>query len=241
MRKKYKYFILVIITIIFIFLDNLYICTKVFATPTQIDGNKVVLIDPGHGGIDGGAVSKNGTIEKYLNLDISLKVRERLIKLGYQVLMTRDEDRGLYTENGDINKMKVEDLNNRCKMKRDSNCDLFISIHQNFFEQSSCHGAQIWYSKNDESGKLAQIIQENLNKDLGYNKRKVKEANNAYKILRCFTNIPSIIIECGFITNSEEENKLKSEAYQVKIADSIVKSIQEYFDASNSLVLDKLR
>jgi len=238
MRKKSKCFILAIITfltiIMLVFLENIYIGINVFATPTQIDGNKIVLIDPGHGGIDGGAVSKNGTIEKYINLAISLKIRERLKKLRYQVIMTREDDNGIYTKDIDINKMKIQDLNNRCKIKRESNCDLFISVHQNFFEQSDCRGPQVWYSKNEESSKLAHIIQKNLNKDLGYSKRKVKEANGAYKILRCYTNIPSIIIECGFITNVEEESKLKNEEYQGKIADSIVNSIKEYYQNNYS-------
>ena len=168
--------------------------------------------------------------KKHINLKISLKIRDRLKKFGYQVVMTRETDRGIYTENIDINKMKSEDLNNRCKIKRESNCDLFISIHQNYFIESNCKGPQIWYSKNEESSKLARIIQENLNKDLKFNKREVKEANNAYKILRCYTNIPSVIIECGFLTNAEEENKLKSEVYQDRIAESISNSIKEYFE-----------
>lgn len=134
-KSKYSISITILTIIIFIFIWNINIGTKVFATPTQIDGNKIVLIDPGHGGIDGGAVSRNGTIEKYLNLSISLKVRDKLKKLGHQVIMTREEDKGFYTKNVDINKMKVEDLNNRCKMKRESNCDLFISIHQNFLNR----------------------------------------------------------------------------------------------------------
>lgn len=205
---------------------------NVFAIPNQMDSIKIILIDPGHGGIDGGAMSKRGTVEKHLNLNISLKVREKLKELGYQVIMTREEDKGLYTESRDIYKMKKEDLNNRCDMKRNSNCDLFISIHQNFFVDSSCHGSQVWYSKNEKSSILAHIIQENFNYDLGYNKRIEKEAGNDYKILRCYTNTPSVIVECGFITNSKEEEMLKNEIYQHKIASSIVKSIKEYYDSN---------
>ena len=205
---------------------------NVFATPTQMNSIKLILIDPGHGGIDGGAMSKRGTIEKHLNLNISLKVRDELKDLGYQVIMTREEDKGLYTESGNIHKMKKDDLNNRCEMKKNSNCDLFISIHQNFFDDSSCYGPQVWYSKNKKSCILSHIIQENLNYDLGYNKRIEKEAGNDYKILRCYTNIPSVIVECGFLTNPKEEEMLKNELYQDKIANSIVKSIKEYYDSN---------
>ncbi len=238
MYKSNRCFFLVIImivtTFISVFFGNPFVVTKVFATPTEIDGNKIVLIDPGHGGMDGGAISKSGTIEKYINLSISLKVKEKLTELGYMVVMTREEDKGLYTEDEDIMKMKREDLNNRCKMKRESNCDIFVSIHQNFFKQSNCCGPQVWHSKNEESSKLAHITQENLNTDLGYKKRKVKETDGAYKILRCYANIPSVIIECGFITNPEKENKLKDLVYQEKIAGSIAKSIKKYFQINES-------
>ena len=202
-----------------------------FATPTEMDSIKLILIDPGHGGMDGGAVSKKGTVEKHINLSISLKVRTKLVDLGYEVIMTREEDKGLYTKGGNINKMKKEDLNKRCNMKKNSGCDLFISIHQNFFPDSSCCGPQIWYSKNMKSNIFAHITQENLNYDLGYNKRIEKEEGSAYKILRCYTDIPSVIVECGFLSNTKEEGLLKTEMYQDKIASSIVKSIQEYYDS----------
>jgi N-acetylmuramoyl-L-alanine amidase len=203
-----------------------------FATTTQMDSIKIILIDPGHGGIDGGAMSAKGTVEKHLNLNISLKVRDKLKELGYKVIMTREEDKGLYIESGNIYKMKKDDLINRCIMKINSNCDLFISIHQNFFKDSSCYGPQIWYSKNEKSSIFAHIIQRNFNYDLGYNKRIEKEADDDYKILRCYTNIPSVIVECGFLTNPKEEEKLKDEIYQDKIASSIVRSIKEYYDSN---------
>jgi N-acetylmuramoyl-L-alanine amidase len=230
-----KYIRMISITSIYLMhllLWNFSNAFNVFAAPTQLDSSKLILIDPGHGGIDGGAVSKIGTIEKYLNLSISLKVRDKLKALGYQVIMTREEDNGLYTEGRNIYKMKKDDLNNRCEMKKNSNCDLFVSIHQNFFRDSSCYGPQVWYSSNNESCTFAHIVQENLNYDLGYNKRLEKLAVNDYKVLRCYTNIPSLIVECGFITNPIEEAMLKTEIYQDKIANSIVKSINEYYDSN---------
>jgi N-acetylmuramoyl-L-alanine amidase len=143
--------------------------------------------------------------------------------------MTRDDDRDYYGKNSEVNIMKRQDLNTRCKMKRDTNCDLFISIHQNFFKEKSCHGSQVWYSRNDESKAFAYILQKNLKKDLGNNEREEKEAKDAYKVLRCYTNIPSVIVECGFLTNPEEEKKLVTNEFQDKIAESIVKSIVEYY------------
>ncbi len=209
-----------------------------YTTPVKGEIDKIILIDPGHGGIDGGAKSKRGCQEKHINLSISLKLRDKLKNMGYEVVMTRDSDKGLYGLTGSIRNKKNEDLNNRCKMKRDSSCDVFISIHQNFFEQSYYYGAQVWYSKNEDSEKLAHIIQENFKIDLDKkNNRVEKPAGNAYKVLRCHSDIPSVIVECGFLTNPQEEEKLKSEEYQNKIADSLAKSVKEYFDTEGQRVL----
>ncbi|EDS76451.1 N-acetylmuramoyl-L-alanine amidase CwlD [Clostridium massiliodielmoense] len=191
---------------------------------------KIILIDPGHGGMDGGAVSKNGTSEKGINLEISKKLRKCLEQKGYKVEMTREEDKGLYSNKGKVRDKKNEDLNNRCKMKVSTKCDLFISIHLNMFTQSKYHGAQVWYSKEGESSKLAHIVQQNLIKDLDKaNHRQEKCAKGAYKILRCNDHIPSILVECGFLSNPEEERKLKNNEYQEKIANSIANSIEEFY------------
>lgn len=190
---------------------------------------KTILIDPGHGGIDGGAISKRGTVEKDINLSISLKLKEKLINDGFNVVMTREEDKGLYTEKGSIRNKKNEDLSERCKMKDTSNCDVFISIHLNSFPQSQYSGAQVWYANNEESKKIAYILQKNLRNDLNNNNKRVeKSAMDGYKILRN-SKIPAIIVECGFLSNEEEENKLKTEQYQDKIADSLNNSVKEYF------------
>lgn len=206
-----------------------YAANKYFSEEQKKD--KIILIDPGHGGIDGGAVSKKGTVEKEVNLNIGLKLKENLEKQGYKVIMTREDDIGLYEDNGSVKEKKRVDLNNRCKIKNDSNCDMFISIHLNMFTQSQYYGAQVWYSDNDESKEFARIVQQNLIDDLdNSNKRKEKPAKNSFKILRCRDVIPSIIVECGFLSNPQEEEKLKEEYYQQKIADSLLKSINMYYD-----------
>lgn len=193
--------------------------------------DRVILIDPGHGGIDGGGVSKNGTIEKDINLKIGLKLREKLTNDGYKVIMTREDDIGLYTDEGRIRKKKIEDLNNRCKIKKDTQCDMFISIHLNMFQESKYHGAQVWYSKNKDSQRFAKILQENLRKDLDINNnRQEKPALDSYKVLRYNDDMPSVLVECGFLSNQEEEQNLKSEEYQNKIAQSIENSIKTYYN-----------
>ncbi|NLP29393.1 MAG: N-acetylmuramoyl-L-alanine amidase CwlD [Clostridia bacterium] len=211
------------------FIKTFYVSAS---TPAENSYDKIILIDPGHGGMDGGAVSKNGAKEKDINLSISIKLRKVLENYGYIVIMTRDKDQGLYSdEKGSISRRKYEDLNKRCILKRDSNCHMFISIHQNSFPESKYSGAQVWYSNSKQSEVLANILQENLRLDLNKeNKRQAKRSINDYKILRCNPEIPSVIIECGFLTNREEERKLKDESYQNIIAESIANSVNQYFE-----------
>ncbi|MFL0196137.1 N-acetylmuramoyl-L-alanine amidase CwlD [Clostridium sp. WILCCON 0269] len=226
----------VLLTLIFIFtLDIIYMPFGISSNIVKASQKDdiIILLDPGHGGIDSGAVSKDGIMEKEINLKISNKLKDKLSKRGYKVFMTRYEDQGLYTDEGKIRKKKVEDLNNRCKLKEDSKCHMFISIHLNMFPQSKYYGAQVWYSKNENSKKLAGILQKNLVSDLDKNNnRKEKAAFDSYKVLRCKDNMPSILVECGFLSNTEEKDKLMKDEYQDKIAECIVRSINEYYSSN---------
>lgn len=192
---------------------------------------KIILIDPGHGGIDGGASAADGTVEKNINLNIALELEKLLKENGFKVFLTRDEDRGLYSDSGSVKEKKIQDLNERCKLKKDTNCDLFISIHLNKFSDASCKGAQVWYSKNNESEEIANIIQSNLVADLdSSNHRKPKFAKDMYKVLRTNDDMPGVIVECGFLSNNEDLSNLKNESYQKKVAESLNKSIKNYFE-----------
>ena len=184
----------------------------------------IVLIDAGHGGIDGGAQSKNGTIEKDINLQISKRLKERLEKEGYKVYMTREEDK-------ELSPKKVKDLEARCKMKIETKCDVFISIHQNKFNSEKCFGAQVWYASNEKSMKLAKYVQDSLKERVkDNNKRLEKPAKEQYKILRDKYDGACLIVECGFLSNNEEEQRLKSESHQNQIVDGITIGINKYFD-----------
>lgn len=195
------------------------------------DNEKIVLIDAGHGGIDGGAKSKNGTIEKDINLQIALKLKECLEEKGYTVYMTRDSDEGLYQKGNTVREKKREDLKNRANMKNDTSCDIFVSIHQNMFAQSKCYGAQVWFASNDKSYKLATLVQSSLKETINdNNKRVAKAAAEAYLILRDKYDGASILVECGFLSNPEEEAKLKTEEHQNLIVEGISKGIDNYFD-----------
>ncbi|MBS5987812.1 N-acetylmuramoyl-L-alanine amidase [Clostridium sp.] len=184
----------------------------------------IVLIDAGHGGIDGGAQSKNGTIEKDINLQISKRLKEKLEKEGYKVYMTREEDK-------ELSPKKVKDLEARCKMKIETKCDVFISIHQNKFNSEKCFGAQVWYASNEKSMKLAKYVQDSLKERVkDNNKRLEKPAKEQYKILRDKYDGACLIVECGFLSNNEEEQRLKSESHQNQIVDGITIGINKYFD-----------
>ncbi len=191
------------------------------------ENNKVIVIDPGHGGIDGGAKSENGVIEKDINLSISLKTKAALESKGYKVIMTRSEDVGLYTEGKKVREKKIEDLGNRVKIKK---CDAFISIHQNMFPQKNCKGAQVWSANNEPSQKLGKIIQQKFKEEVDQNnKREAKVAKKEYKILNDGYEGASVIVECGFLSNPEECELLGKEDYQNKIANTLANAIDEYF------------
>lgn len=215
-----------ILIVIFIFV----LVGKPIDMKAMEENEKIILIDPGHGGFDGGAKSKNGTIEKDINISISLKLRDELINRGYKVVMTREDDKGLEETGKTIKEKKREDLKKRTTLKRETNCDAFISIHQNMFPQSNCYGAQVWYASNDLSSKLATNIQDSLkiNTDDG-NKRVAKPAGDAYLILRDKYEKASVLVECGFLSNQIEEDKLKTEEFQIKIVKGIADGVDNYF------------
>lgn len=210
-----------------------FIFCLIFGMPIRAnsDENKtqnIILIDPGHGGIDGGAKSKNGTIEKNINLLISTKLKKSLEDAGYIVYMTREEDSQLSSK-------KAKDLNARCQMKIDTKCDVFISIHQNMFPQANCFGAQVWYASNDASKLLAEGIQNSLKETVDdNNKRVAKAAKEQYKILRDGHEGASILVECGFLSNYEEEQKLQTDEHQDKIVKGITNGINKYFESKNN-------
>lgn len=208
----------------------LFITYLVPVNASMIEDKKIILIDPGHGGIDGGAKSKTGTIEKDINLQISLKLKESLEDKGYTVYMTREGDEGLYEKGNSIKEKKREDLQKRVSMKTETNCDIFVSIHQNMFPQAKCFGAQVWFASNENSYSLATTVQNSIKETVNdNNKRVAKPAAEAYLILRDKYEGASILVECGFLSNPEEEQRLKSDEHQDLLVEGITKGIEKYF------------
>ncbi len=186
----------------------------------------VIIIDAGHGGADGGAVASDGTREKDINLNIAKDVRALLVSLGFECVMTREED--VMLSDGSGGSAKMSDLKQRVALTDGKEC-IFVSIHQNKFPQDTCSGTQVYYSKNDPgSAVLAEAVQECVRTYIQpLNTRRIKPAGSEIFVLdRC--RVPAILIECGFLSNPAELLKLKDEEYQRKIACAIAASVASY-------------
>ena len=182
-----------------------------------------VVLDAGHGSSDSGKVGINGVLEKDINLSISKKTKKYLEKRGIRVVMTRDKDESL--AEGENGNRKVQDMKARVKRINDTKPDLAVSIHQNSYHEESIHGAQVFYYEHSESGeKDARILQEALLAVDPDNTRQVK-ANTTYYLLKR-TEVPILIVECGFLSNQEEAEKLASEDYQKELAKAIANGIE---------------
>ena len=194
--------------------------------------NKVIILDAGHGGIDSGTLNDDKTIlEKDINLAITHKIRELLESSGAHVILTREDDSSLYVEDGKktIRQKYNENLKNRKKIIQESSADMFISIHLNKFQESKYYGAQTFYPAGKEDDKqLATYIQGELKRVVDKtNNRKIKSTNDIYLIKD--NEIPSTLIECGFLSNDKEAKLLNDEEYQDQIAWAIYVGIQKYF------------
>ena len=184
----------------------------------------------GHGGEDGGAVSSNGVSEAQINLSIALKLQNLLEQSGATVVLTRSDDNAIYDiDSKTLRQKKNSDLKNRVKIGNTSSADIFVSIHLNKIEQSQYYGWQTFFKDGSEQGKkLATCIQENLNEAIQKeNKRTPLKISDIYIIKN--VEIPTTIVECGFLSNPEEEKQLQTDEYQNKLAWGIYNGIMDYF------------
>ncbi len=188
-----------------------------------------IIIDPGHGGKDGGAVSVNGTLEKELNLDISVKLRDIIHILGYSTVLTRDSDTELTHPDGGTRKM--QDLKGRLSVAEDNSDAVFVSIHMNKFPIEKYKGLQVYYSPNNkDSLTLATRIQDEVCAVLqNDNKRTIKKANSSIYLLDKITS-PAVLVECGFLSNQYEANALDDPEYRLKLSVLIAKSICMWYN-----------
>ncbi|RHR21221.1 N-acetylmuramoyl-L-alanine amidase [Clostridium sp. AF19-22AC] len=189
------------------------------AAQAKAEGKQVIAIDAGHGGKDPGKVGINQALEKDLNLEIAKKVKSNLEKQGFAVVMTREDAEGLADS-------KAEDMKARVSIINKAKPSLAVSIHQNSYPEESIHGAQVFYYTHSKEGEnAAKIMQQALLTADPDNKRQAK-ANDTYYMLKK-TEVPVIIVECGFLSNSQEAEKLGSDEYQNALAEAISEGIKD--------------
>ena len=192
--------------------------------------NKVIVVDAGHGEPDGGAVSSNGISEAEINLKIALKLQNLLEQSGATVILTRSDENGIYDlDKETLKQKKVSDIKNRVKIGNSSSADIFVSIHLNKIPQQQYSGWQTFFKKDCENGKkLATAIQENLKQAVQKeNDRVPMKIDNVYIVKN--VEIPLTIVECGFLSNTEEEKQLQDDNYQNRLAWGIYNGIIDYF------------
>lgn len=195
-------------------------------------GRYCVVIDVGHGGIDSGKVSKDGILEKDVNLAIAKKLKTLLEKEDVTVTLTRDSDCGLYQE-GDSNK-KVADLQNRCALIEKVKPDCTVSIHQNSFSSPDVKGAQVFYYGQSAGGEtLARLVQSSLIERADSENHRQAKANESYYLLKR-TVSPTVIVECGFLSNPQEAALLVSEDYQNRIVWAIHMGVMEFLNGASA-------
>ena len=185
----------------------------------------LVVLDPGHGGKDPGKVGADEELEKDINLAISLKVREKLEEDGMEVVMTREED--VMLSDGDADNKKLEDLNSRIGIINEQQPAIAVSIHQNSYSDPAVRGAQVFYFTHSDKGKqAAEALQKELLEFDQENTRDIK-ANDTYYLLKK-TAVPTVIVECGFLSCPGEAELLTDEAYQEELAGAIAKGIESW-------------
>ncbi|MFR2533779.1 MAG: N-acetylmuramoyl-L-alanine amidase CwlD [Clostridia bacterium] len=192
--------------------------------------DKVIVIDAGHGVPDEGAQSSNGTTEAETNLKIALKLQNLLEQSGATVILTRSDENAIYDiDSKTLKQKKISDIHNRVKIGNESSADIFVSIHLNKIPQQQYWGWQCFYKEgNEQSMKLAKSMQTNLNEAIQKeNKRVAMKIENIYIVKH--VEIPISIVECGFLSNPEEEKELLTDAYQDKLAWGIYNGIIDYF------------
>lgn len=188
-----------------------------------------VIIDAGHGGFDGGAVAPDGTLEKDLNLSVALKLDSVLKIMGYDTVLVRDTDVSTADDKGTERSQKVSDIKARLRLTEKYKDALFVSIHMNKYTSPQPHGAQVFYSQVDGSKELAECIQRSITAGVQTdNKRVIKKTTKDIYLLY-HAVIPSVIAECGFISNPNDLLKLKSDEYQLKMAAAIAAGINDYY------------
>lgn len=195
-----------------------------------LDRHFTIVIDAGHGGIDGGATSCTGVLESQINLQMALRLEDVLHLLGYQTKMIRRSDESIYTEGNTIAAQKASDLRQRVRIVNSTEKAILISIHQNIFADSQYHGPQVFYAPTDGSRELANILQDQLVEALNPGSNRRSRVSSGVYLMQHIERT-GVLIECGFLSNPKEEALLRDAGYQKKLCCVIVSGLSMYINA----------
>ncbi len=235
-RKRYFYAYVLVISLFIGFAALTDRTVTALAETIPIYRANTIVIDPGHGGEDGGASSCTGILESKINLDTSLRLRDLLHFMGYDTKMIRQTDTSVYTQGNTISEKKISDLKERVRMVNDTANALLVSIHQNQFPEGKYSGAQVFYAPTEGSSDLAAQLQEQFIQYLNPESRRTsKQAEGIYlmKHIRC----TGVLVECGFLSNPEEEALLRAPEYQKKICCVLATTLASYLESGTSTVV----
>lgn len=226
-RKGWIHYYLITIISVLLIINWGSRAVTVIAENTPIERKHCIIIDPGHGGVDGGATSCTGLLESTLNLEISLRLNDLFHLLGYDTRIIRTGDISVYTKGETIAQKKISDLKERVRIVNETENAILVSIHQNNFSDSRYSGAQIFYSSTAQSKQLAEQLQTAFKETINQgSNRMCKKSNGIY--LMEHINKPGILIECGFLSNPEEESKLKRPEYQKQLSCVVAATISSF-------------
>lgn len=237
-NRKLCYVILgIVIVFVALFLHTLSENREATETLSRSLDNSIVIIDAGHGGIDGGAVGIDGTVEKDINLSVALKLDELLRASGINTRMTRTEDISIHDESAKtVRQKKVSDIHNRFGIMEETENSIFVSIHQNHFDKPKYHGTQVFYSGNNpDSLELANCVQSAVVRTIQPENSRVVKKSGTEIYLLYHAMRPAIMVECGFLSNPEEVGLLKTSEYQSKLALAIYDGILNYLGTSEEV------
>lgn len=226
-------FIIIFLCLFIIFILSLHIskAKEIIACNIGLNsGFNTIILDAGHGGSDGGAVAADGTLEKKINLEITLKLKDLLELYGYRVILTRTDDNSIHNSQAKtLRQQKVSDIKNRFEIINSNQDAIFVSIHQNKYEDSDVCGAQIFYSGNNESSSLlAHCINMSIITHIQPDNHRIIKKSGTEIYLLYHSPIPSVMIECGFLSNSNDLNKLKNDDFQKRLSLAILEGIINY-------------
>ena len=230
--QKIASIVLFYLLIVSVFLASAYwgsTATTVIAQRIPLERHHTVIIDAGHGGEDGGAISCTGRAESTYNLEIALRLNDLMHLLGIDTQMIRSTDTSVYSQGDTIAAKKVSDLKNRVSQVNNTENGLLLSIHQNTFTESQYSGAQVFYAPEGEGAQLAELLQNAICQTINIGSNRRSKMGTGVYLLEHIERT-GVLIECGFLSNSEEEAKLRDKSYQQKLVCVIGSSVCNFLD-----------